>query len=109
MPTTVYAREHGKKLFGFFHIVSDVWVSRGSRIFLVELHEDAGNPEPNYWAWEPSDKPGEFHMTQPSRSMLEVCFTYGSKAEVDRGRGRVVPVRAEVVRIIEKWAGGMKP
>jgi hypothetical protein len=28
---------------------------------------------------------------------VEICFTYGSKAEESRGRGKVVPVRLEII------------
>lgn len=48
-----------------------------------------GEPEGPYWAWEDAED-GAWLITQPSRQSLEMCFPYGTQAEVRRGRGRVV-------------------
>jgi hypothetical protein len=73
------------------------------KVRLTELEQ----PEPGcYWSWKqllggaspplPLDPP-EFHFTNSNIQGVEICFTYGSKAEESRGRGKVVPVKLEII------------
>lgn len=52
-----------------------------------EVEDDS--PEGTHWAWI---KTGESEplFSHPYRGGLEICFTYGSKVEVERGKGRIV-------------------
>ena len=50
---------------------------------LREVRE--GEPEGPYWAWERFERNNEWVMTQSHRGKLEMCFPYGSQAEVARG------------------------
>jgi len=49
-----------------------------------------------HWAWLDSDETSP-SMIWPFREALEMCFPYGSKAEVDHGRGIVVRLRLSVI------------
>lgn len=42
-----------------------------------------------YWGWWDNERQS-LRMVYPGRQLLEMCFAYGSRAEVDRGRGQVV-------------------
>lgn len=74
------------------------------KVRLTELSE----PEEGcYWSWKklldnsfPEEKQlsvPEFHFTGAAVCLVEICFAYGSKAEEARGRGKLVPVRMEVI------------
>lgn len=57
--------------------------------------------EGDYWGWWYSDT-GEHHQNRISMifghpGLAEMCFTYGSKAEEERDRGRVVQLRVEKI------------
>lgn len=56
----------------------------------VTVTED---PEADYLGWIGTEDTAP-NMIQHKR-IFEIQFPYGSKAEVERGRGRVVPVRIE--------------
>lgn len=61
----------------------------GEHTAMQAVEVPAGEPEGPYWAWEDAED-GAWSITQPSQMQLETCFPYGTQAEVDRGRGRVV-------------------
>lgn len=48
------------------------------------------------WAWWDA-KQDVIRNVFGSRTLLETCFTYGSKAEEERGRGKVIRARANVL------------
>ena len=70
-------------------------------IFEVEVVEIAPDDETGrYWGWIEMGE-SEPLFSAPHRGMLEMCFPYGSKAEADRDKGRVVrldvrPVPTEI-------------
>jgi hypothetical protein len=66
----------------------------------------ADKDKPEYWSfWEEKDDngnpivPGAFApcFTWPARSMVEMCFTYGSKAHAERHGGGLMRVVIEEV------------
>lgn len=78
-----------------------------SPVLQVRVEEVAGDDETaTHWGWMrnasahyPADS--EPHMIWASRAQFEMCFPYGSLAEVDRGKGRVLRLR-----VTEAVAGG---
>ena len=52
------------------------------------------DPDGAFWAWWDAERSAHY-MVFPEQMLLETCFTYGSKAEEDRRRGKVVRVRVE--------------
>lgn len=61
---------------------------------VLEVADDS--PDGTHWGWIDAKKT-EPSMIWPRRGLFEMCFAYGSKAEVDRGKGRVV--RLAVVEV----------
>ena len=51
-------------------------------------------PNPDYWGWFDNED-GSFTFIWSAYFLLEMCFTYGMKAEENRGRGKAY--RLEVV------------
>jgi hypothetical protein len=52
-----------------------------------EVAED--DPSATHWGWIDTKKTDPV-MIYPRRGLLEMCFIYGSKVEIDRGKGRIV-------------------
>jgi hypothetical protein len=48
-----------------------------------------GDPSATHWAWLPTGKT-EPIMIYPREGLFTMCFPYGSKTEVEHGKGRVV-------------------
>ena len=65
-------------------------------VFRVRVRDLNEGEASGYWAWWSTEKehfiPG---MIWPEKGLVEMCFPYGSKAEVERGRGEVVNVVVE--------------
>lgn len=80
------------------------------RVRVTELAD--GDPTANGWAWRDDDwrelVDGEWvtkpllHIVYSHRDFLEIAFPYGTKAEEERGRGKVVQVRVEVLETMWK-------
>jgi hypothetical protein len=62
-------------------------------IFHVRVSE---GPEDIYWGWW-DEEDQQFMFIYPAKSLVEMCFPYGSKVEEDRGRGKLLPVRVEIL------------
>lgn len=83
----------------------------GHKIVKVRLTELESPEENCYWSWKkllsndlkstPLDPP-EFHFTCCHIHGVEMCFAYGSKVEEARGRGKVVPVRMEILETLNE-------
>jgi hypothetical protein len=52
------------------------------------------DPVGSFWAWWDAGRAAH-SMVFPHQLLVEICFPYGSKAEEDRGRGKLVRVRVE--------------
>lgn len=71
-------------------------------MFLVRL---TLNPDGLYWGWYNSfhpvnsDRGGQVSMVFQSEIQVSVCFAYGPEAETRRGRGEIVRLRVEEIRL----------
>lgn len=63
------------------------------KVHVVVVADDEA-VESDYWAWW-SAADQTFKFVWPARFLVEMCFTYGSQAETERGRGRICRVRVE--------------
>jgi hypothetical protein len=75
----------------FYHPVVDKGLAKlyaGDRSLVqVEVQED---PTGTYFGWVDAEQgSGIPTMIWPNRSLFEMCFPSGSRAEVDLGKGRV--------------------
>lgn len=61
----------------------------------VEIIEDSSSTTWVAW-WD--NKLGRFDLIFENRKILEVCFPYGSKIDVEKGLGEVVGVRLKVLK-----------
>ena len=52
---------------------------------------EAADETSGYWAWWDNER-AEFMFVYPHRSLVEMCFTYGSAIEEKHGRGLLLPV-----------------
>ena len=59
-------------------------------VYAVTVTESKPTPD-CYWAWWDRERE-RFLFVYPARSLVSMCFPYGSKAEEDAGRGQVLPV-----------------
>ena len=50
----------------------------------------------SYYAWWDEEEQ-QFLFTAPNLHCVEICFPYGSKAEMEKGRGQVYRVSVEVI------------
>lgn len=95
----MYATEHidAQGKFVYLHFGTKRFVELHGLhkpIVPVVLTED---PEGSYWGWLQTGDT-TVCMVWPSKKQLEMCFPYGTKADADQGYGRVVRMRAEVLR-----------
>lgn len=80
----------------YWHVGDERYVRlcarKDSPIVKVALSESESG---EYWAWQDtgSDK---YVMFQPHPGLFDMQFAYGAKAEVDRGRGRIVRLNIEI-------------
>lgn len=90
------AQKREKRYSGFFTHKIHFATSGPDPILAMKLtvitSEDA--TEDDYWAWWDSETDSVRHVW-PREFLVEMCFPYGSKAESERGRGRVIRVRVE--------------
>lgn len=68
--------------------MAKLYASAGEALVEVEVRED---PAGTYFGWiDAGPESGVPSMIWPSRFQLEMCFPYGTKVEVEHGKGRVV-------------------
>ena len=66
----------------------------------VEVEEDPNGKYHAWWEYESyfnPDKSGGFEFVSDCIHLVEICFTYGTKAEEKRGKGKLV--RAKVTEV----------
>ena len=105
----LFCGEDGEGLFEhFYESIMQVKMCGNERIVRVRLvPDDAGL----YWGWYYGHHPanrsfkGDVSMVYRHKLAVEVCFAYGTDAETKRGRGKVVRLRAELVRRLAKEEG----
>ena len=94
-----YATTHPDgKFYSFMYgpQVASLFGLRETDVFQVCVRELNEGETSEYWAWWSTERK-EFSPSQiwPHKGLVEMCFPYGSKAEVERGRGEVVNVVVE--------------
>lgn len=106
-PTKLYCAEetdHQSRpyLSYFFSHVVQVKMCMDSRrpLPIYETEVSAGDDPNGYWGWWDAERQ-EFCFVFVKRLLVEVCFPYGSKAEEERGRGKLMPVRVTILRKVE--------
>ncbi len=101
------------KTFNTFMLFRDnkYWHEGGSVKFLelydkkcqidfVKISEDnSGNPK--YFAWWDNETES-FMYVWPSKGLVSMCFPYGSKAQEDLGKGVLLGVTIEKLKIAKK-------
>jgi hypothetical protein len=70
-------------------------------VFEVVVSEGTDTPD-SYWGWWDSGRQA-FNIVFARKLLVEVCFPYGSKAEEDRGRGKLMPVNIEILREVNVY------
>lgn len=90
-PTICYANktEPGWRNFAPHPDVVRMYDSKAP-VHELEVAEGVDEPD-SYWAWWDAEDE-KFTMIYYARMIVEMCFTYGSKPEEDRGRGKLLPV-----------------
>ncbi len=73
-----------------FNHEKSVKMCSSDKIYKIEVREATSNEETPYFGW--LDLEGNIPFIFPNIILLEVCFTYGSKAEVEANKGRVIRV-----------------
>ena len=99
-PWEMYAHRHDDGRFDPVGSYSYVLAHGFDKPLVRVLVEDVDGDDPTatHWGWMQFAGPHrnadtEPHMIWGTHVQFEMCFTYGVKAEVDRGRGRVVRLR----------------
>lgn len=64
-----------------------------SPVLVRDLREDE---ESEYWAWWDSEH-GRFEFVYQRKFLVDMCFPYGTKAEEERGKGRLLNVSVEAL------------
>lgn len=97
----LFAGRHGDAFHHFYPSTTAVQMCGDDDIVLVELALDEAGP---YWAWYHSHHPGNTNyrgaisLVYGNPISVEICFPYGTDAEVRRGRGRMVRVNVKALR-----------
>ena len=60
---------------------------------------EAENKPDCYWAWWDQER-GSFMFVYPARSLVEMCFHYGTRVEERRGKGHLLPVAIELGALV---------
>ena len=61
-----------------------------------DVHAEMKDMWGGYYAWWDEER-REFQFIAPHLHAVEICFPYGSKAEVEKGAGNVYRVKVEVL------------
>lgn len=91
--TRLEHHREGTYLSGFAHSerIAKLYFDKPvERVVVRDLHEGETS---TYWAWWDAQEK-RFDFVYTSRSLVEMCFPYGSKVEVERGNGEIVNVFA---------------
>ena len=60
------------------------------KIYKIDIREATEDEETPYVGWLYPD--GTISFIFPNRVLLEVCFPYGTKAETEMGKGKVIRI-----------------
>lgn len=102
------------KQWHFTDIQDSIWscnlYDSGKPIYKIEvsIHDDQSKPthdfsvkNVDYWGWLPMDS-NNFEMIFSSEITFSICFTYGYKAEEERGKGKSYRLKVKEIGKIEK-------
>jgi len=90
-------KEHDSEELVYMNFGEQWWVKMhglADPIVKVELTEDLDG---TYYGWIDNTRSGIPEMIQPHEGMFEMQFPYGSMAEADHGRGRMVRMTVKEV------------
>lgn len=91
--TEMYAQQTSRGLANFFKSRQAYVACGDAPVVRVRIiTDDAGS----HWSWWDAERKSH-SMIFGSRVLVEICFPYGSRAEEERGRGKVVRVRVEQI------------
>lgn len=83
----------------FSHIKTvQMCVGKNEKIYEIDVSETKEIDENSYYGWIYSDNDGKILFIYPVLSLVDICFTYGYKAEEKSGRGRLIRVKIEEIR-----------
>ena len=99
----------------YCHKIKDEKLPAGFRYYhfamhpkITALYDSAENPvfkvlvkeikeeKDSYWGWWDNSKK-QFNFVYYAKSLVEMCFPYGSKIKEKHGKGHVLPVSIEVL------------
>lgn len=66
-------------------------------IIQVEVSEGQDTPG-SYWGWWDAGEQ-RFGIVWYRKFLVEMCFPYGTKAEEERGKGKLLPVNIKVLQL----------
>lgn len=95
--STLYCQErdrhNGGTYLTYFMAHPEVTRLHDNKSPVFEAVVERIEPEPDcYWGWW-DNKDGRFHHVYPAKLLVEMCFPYGTKPEIERGNGLLIPVR----------------
>jgi hypothetical protein len=76
------------------HIFTLKCYDKTAAALVAEVVED---PSGDYWAWW-DNKEVDFSHVYPHDGLVEMCFPYGTKPEIEKGKGHKVRVRITILR-----------
>jgi len=71
-------------------------ISSPEKIYKIDVKEATKDEETSYVGW--LDSEGNISFIFPNLVLLEVCFPYGTKPEIELGRGKIIKI---VIKEIE--------
>jgi len=80
-------------LWDFYKYVEVLKLCEPKVIYKVQL---TISNEGTYWGWYDNEKQ-DITLVYYAEGLLDMCFPYGAKAEIDRGNGEIV--RLKVVKL----------
>jgi len=87
-------------MFGYFKHVMSIWVNQKTTpIQRVRLVPVSTVEEADAFSWETKNSDGvvRWGMTHNSLQLFDMCFPYGYKASEENNRGKMIPMRVEVL------------
>jgi hypothetical protein len=100
VPHRRFSPTGGTYLAHFFHSPLSVKMCGDGKFPIFEVVVTKGTDLNGYWGWWEAERQG-FLFVYPSRPQLEMCFTYGSKIEEERGKGKMMPVDIKIIREVK--------
>jgi len=84
------------ELVDFYQTVPAVKLCGATEVIRATVRPAIEGETPSHWGWFDHED-GKFAMIWNSKAILSMCFPDGIEAEEKRGRGKAVPLVAEVL------------